>query len=70
MYSFSNFCFLDSVLAAASTVFASFFKENPLVEEDLQVILVGYDYEILKLVVEYVYTGVLEFAISDKVSPN
>ena len=55
-------------MAAASSVFATLFLESPLVEEDLQVFLIGYDYEIVKNIVEYVYTGSLEFVFSNNVS--
>lgn len=59
--------FKSSVLAAASPVFASLFCDNPLVEEDVRITLVGYSYNSFRAIVEYIYTGSLEFFYCDKV---
>ena len=56
-----------SVLAAASSVFRDVFLLCPLVEEDVRITLVGYSARALKAVVEYIYTGSLEFVTEDKV---
>lgn len=59
--------FLFSVLAAASPVFAAMFCENPLVEEDVRISVVGYSYTSIRSIIEYIYTGSLEFSDCDKV---
>ena len=60
-------CFF-SVLAAASPVFRDFFMQSPLVEENERIVLAGYSFRALSSVIEYVYTGCLEFVTEDKVS--
>uniref|UniRef100_A0A0P4ZLW2 Zinc finger protein n=1 Tax=Daphnia magna TaxID=35525 RepID=A0A0P4ZLW2_9CRUS len=55
-----------SVLAAASPVFAAMFCENPLVEEDVRISVVGYSYTSIRSIIEYIYTGSLEFSDCDK----
>ncbi len=55
------------MLAAASSVFREIFVLCPLVEEDVRITLVGYSTRALKAVVEYIYTGSLEFASENKV---
>jgi hypothetical protein len=56
------------VLAAASPVFAALFRDNPIVEEDVHISIVGYSYTSLRSIIEYIYTGSLEFFERDKVT--
>jgi hypothetical protein len=71
IFRLTNFCYQSviffSVLAAASPVFATMFRENPIVEEDVRISVVGYSYTSLRSIIEYIYTGSLEFFERDKV---
>jgi hypothetical protein len=55
-------------LAAASPVFATMFRDNPIVEEDVHISVVGFSYTSLRSVIEYIYTGSLDFFERDKVA--
>lgn len=44
------------------------FCDNPLVDEDVRISVVGYSYTCVRSIIEYIYTGSLEFFDCDKVN--